>query len=292
MSILFGVTAFVFLFGIRRIMPRIILGVFVLFLEALFVPRPVQFALLGQLAHAILFVILGIIAILSYRGEGYRYSAGAGLPIVVLGIVQAGSGIPFDPVFNLVFAVRWIINGVSTGLFLEVLSASTGNLAISILWGFLLGDMFFVNGGMGKYYSEQGNRLLGTLFFVTQSLTITYLMLLLFKVGTLASRIIEGDQLYLVFDVITLFLMLYFLVAKIKWHAMREKWSFCRLIFVIVGTTFLIPALYPILDGILRSIALFSFVRSSNLIQHVKRQKKIGTSETCASHFILRQIQA
>jgi hypothetical protein len=89
----------------------------------------------------------------------------------------------YDPIYQLVFAVNLISNGVLSGLFLEVLSASVGNVVISLLWGYLVREILFENFEFGRYFSTSKNRVWYLAFIVTQAAAVVYMLFYFGKVG-------------------------------------------------------------------------------------------------------------
>jgi len=259
-SLILGASAFFYTFGATGSAKKLTLGMFLLGAEALVVLRPIQFTPLSELAHAGLFFVLGLIAVLAYRSEGLASSAIAGLSVVAVGVLQATGGPPYDPIYNLIYGVTFIIKGATAYLATEIAIASVGNLAISILWGFLVGDIFFGNWEVGKFYSEK--KLPTKLFFfVLQVILVFYAFQLFYNTHSFTSRILEGDKIYLALDALSLVFLFWFWIAKMSKRPMLSKLEILRTGFIVVGTTFLIPTLYPALDLLLRlvsAVPLFS----------------------------------
>lgn len=259
MSIVFSVASFHFLFGLRQTIKKIILGVALLLLDTAFVPRWAQVVLLPNIFSATLFTVLATVFILSYLRIKKKILIFAAVCVILFGILQVQWGSPMEPFYQIIFGLNVLAEGTKLNIFLEILPALFLNGVISVIWGFLVGELVLGNINIGKHYSNEGNRILKIIFFASQIVFIIYLLFLFIKKGIDASPFLNQDPFYLTMDSVSIFLMSIYLFAEIK-GKFHEKWDILRLIFLMIGTGFLIPAVYPFIDAIFRGGALIGFL--------------------------------
>lgn len=262
-AVLFGLNGFFRLFGAERSLVRIGVGVCLLLLEAAFVSRPLIESGVAYAAQSLIFILLAIIAVLPYRAARSSPGAVAGgtiLLLAVFGFLQRGL---VDPGFATLVVTADLLQRSVPGA--ELVGPFAGAVVpLLVLWGFLTGEIVVRNKDWGRFYADAYRPTVRLAFLVSQALTIGYVLARL-AAGRRASPFVEGDALYLLFAFVTAILMGAYSIHRARAEGLTVTAPrILKRSFVVVGTVFLIPALYPALDPLTRgtAVAAFLYVRT------------------------------